>query len=72
MRVAADVRVPGPDISVPGAAARGQERLSGACARLPATPGFGSRVLLLGGGAAASARRTPLLRGGAAGGRLAV
>lgn len=72
MRVAAGVRVPGPDISVPGAAARGQERLSEACARLSATPGFGSRALLLGGGAAASAHRTPLLRGGAAGGRLAV
>lgn len=67
------VRVPGPDISVPGAAARRQKRLSGARARPPATPGFGARAVLLGGGAAARARRcTSLLRVGAAGGRLAV
>lgn len=31
VRVAVDVRVPGPDISAPGATARGPEQLSGAC-----------------------------------------
>ena len=42
-------------------------------ARPPATPGFGTRALLLGGGGAAAARtrRTPLLRGAAASWRAA-
>lgn len=61
VRVAAYVRVLGPDICSwscgPGAGAAFWG------ARSPANPGFRARALLLGGGASARARRTPLLRG---------
>lgn len=70
VRVAADVRVPGPDIFPLGAVARGQERLSVARA-LHNPPSFGARALMLGGGAASRARRRLLLSRGPAEARCA-